>query len=134
MQSLNIKERKLLELQNTQTRHPLSILQKKMSKFKTPPPQKKKNEKKKSCNVYKIEGAHLQCMNNHYAKFDYKRMKTVGVTDYTNQTSPTHFGWKNCLSSTPVKMRKYLSNVHKIGGIHLQCVNNHFEYKGMKTF
>ena len=33
-------------------------------------------------------------------------------------------------------MRKYLSNVHKIGGAHLQCVNNHsakFEYKGMKT-
>ena len=35
MQSLNIKERKLLVLQITQTRHPLSILQKKMSKFKT---------------------------------------------------------------------------------------------------
>ena len=32
-------------------------------------------------------------------------------------------------------MRKYLSNVHKIGGAHLQYVNNHlakFEYKGMK--
>ena len=29
-------------------------------------------------------GAHLQCMNNHYAKFEYKGMKTVGVTDYTN--------------------------------------------------
>ena len=47
-----------------------------MSKFKTP-----KNEKKKSCNVYKIGGVHLQCMNNHYAKFEYKGMKTVGVTD-----------------------------------------------------
>ena len=40
IQSLNIKEWKLLELQITQTRHPFSILQKKMSKFKTP-----KNEK-----------------------------------------------------------------------------------------
>ena len=24
-------------------------------------------------------------MNNQFAKFEYKRMKTVGVTDYTNQ-------------------------------------------------
>ena len=35
-------------------------------------------------NVHKMGGAHLQCMNNHYAKFEYKGMKTVGVTDYTN--------------------------------------------------
>ena len=32
-----------------------------------------------------IGGAHVQCMNNHYAKFEYKGMKTFGVTDYTNQ-------------------------------------------------
>ena len=45
-------------------------------------------------------------------------MKTVGVTDYTNQTTPMHFEW------------------NKINGAHLQCVNNHyakFEYKGIKT-
>ena len=29
-------------------------------------------------------GAHYQCVNNHYAKFEYKVMNTVGVTDYTN--------------------------------------------------
>ena len=50
-------------------------------------------------NVHKIGGAHFQCMNNHYAKIKYKGMKTVGVTDYTNQALPTHFGWKKCLSS-----------------------------------
>ena len=33
---------------------------------------------------HKVEGAHLQCVNNHYAKFEYKGMNTVGVTDYTN--------------------------------------------------
>ena len=33
-------------------------------------------------------------------------MKTVGVTDYTNQTPSTHFGWKKWLSSTPVKNEK----------------------------
>ena len=32
------------------------------------------------------KGAYLQCVNNHYAKFEYKRMKTLGVSDYTNQT------------------------------------------------
>ena len=64
--------------------------------------------------VYKIGGAHLQCVNNHFAKFEYKGINTVGVTDYTNQTPPTHFEWKNCLSPTPMKMGKCLSNVHKI--------------------
>ena len=34
-------------------------------------------------------------------------------------------------------MRKYLSNVHKIGGAHLQYLNSHyakFEQKVMKAF
>ena len=31
-----------------------------------------------------MEGAHHQCVNNHNAKFKYKVMNTVGVTDYTN--------------------------------------------------
>ena len=44
-----------------------------------------------------IEGAHLQCINIHYAKFEYKAMKTVGLTGFTNQTVPMHFGWKTCL-------------------------------------
>ena len=28
--------------------------------------------------------AHLQCVNNHHAKFENTVMNTVGVTDYTN--------------------------------------------------
>ena len=35
-------------------------------------------------NVHKMGGAHYQCVNNHYAKFEYKVMNSVGVTDYTN--------------------------------------------------
>ena len=31
-----------------------------------------------------MEGAHLQCVNNHHVKYEYKSMNTVGVTDYTN--------------------------------------------------
>ena len=33
--------------------------------------------------VQEMRGAHFQCVNNHYAKFEYKVMNTVGVTDYT---------------------------------------------------
>ena len=50
----------------------------KMSRFNTH--QKCEKTMKQS---HKIEGAHLQCVNNHYAKFEYKGMNTVGVTDYT---------------------------------------------------
>ena len=28
-------------------------------------------------NVHKIEGAHFQCVNNHYVKFEFKGMKTI---------------------------------------------------------
>ena len=62
----------------------------------------------------------------NYANFEYKAMKTVGLTGFTNQTPPMHFGWKICLSFIPVKMRKYLSNVQKIGDAHFYCVNKHY--------
>ena len=131
MKSLNIKKWILLELQITRTRHPLSILQKKCLSSR---PQKIKNKFMKGAQNRRCTSSIYK--KNHYAKIEYKGMKTVGVTYYTNQAPPTHFGWKKCLSSTPVKIIKYLSNVHKIGGAHLQCMNNHkakFDYKEMKT-
>ena len=64
-------------------------------------------------------------MNNHYTKFEYKGMKTVEVTDYTNLTPSKHSEWIKCPSATHVKMLKYLSNVHKIRDAHFQCMNNH---------
>ena len=79
MKSLNVKERILLELQITQTRYQLRISLGKMSKCNT-----RQKWKKYLLDRYKIGDAHLQCVNNHYAKFEYKVMKTVGVTDYTN--------------------------------------------------
>ena len=30
---------------------------------------------------HKIRRAHLQCVNNHYAKFEYKGINTIGGTD-----------------------------------------------------
>ena len=91
-------------------------------------------------NVHKIGGTHLQCVNTHYAKFEYKEMKTVEVADYTQITQCKHSkGGVHIIMSTFKHFQKYnkiLSNMHKIGGTHLQCVNNHyakFEYNGMKT-
>ena len=49
-----------------------------MSKFNTP-----QKIRKFLSNVHKIEDAHFQCVDNHYAKFEYKGMKTFGVIDYT---------------------------------------------------
>ena len=59
-------------------------------------------------------GAHLQYVNNQYAKLVFKGMKTVGVTDYTNQRSPTHFGWEKILSPRTVKNEK----------IFIKCAQN----------
>ena len=33
-------------------------------------------------------GAHHQCVNNHYAKFQYKVVNTVGVTDLHKLGTP----------------------------------------------
>ena len=53
-----------------------------------------------------MEGAHLQCVSNHYAKFENK-MKTVGVTDYTNKTPMKHFDpFKTHIK--PLKIKKNL--------------------------
>ena len=56
----------MLELQITQTRNPLSILdEKKMAKFKT-------SKNKKMFIKFALKGeVHVQSMNNHYAKFEY---------------------------------------------------------------
>ena len=92
MQNLNIKECKLMELQITQTRHHLTILD-----GKHPP----KNE------TIFIKIAQFRCVNSHYTKCEHKGMEIVGATDYTNQTPSKHFGWKKCLRSSPSKMRIY---------------------------
>ena len=67
-----------MELQITQTRHLLSITDGKNVQVQRP-----SKMEKHLLNVQKMVGAHLQCVNNHYAKFEYKVMNTVGVTDYT---------------------------------------------------
>ena len=63
-------------------------------------------------------------------------MKTVGVTDYTNQTHLRISDGKMSKFNAPRKMRKYLSDVYQYRDVHFQCVNNHFatfEYKEMKS-
>ena len=50
-----------------------------------------------------------------------QKLKTAGVTDYTNQTPPKHFGCKK-VSKFNSKIRKYFSNAHKIRGAYLICM------------
>ena len=67
------------------------------------------------------------CEQSLRIKFKYEGMKTAGVVDYTSQTPTKHFKWIKYLCPTDLKIRKYLSNVHKIG----ECMNIHhakFEY------
>ena len=52
---------------------------------------------------------YILCVNNHYAKFEYKGMKMVGFTDFTNQTPLLISDGKNVFSSTPVKNEKMFS-------------------------
>ena len=59
----------------------------------------------------------VQRGNNHNAKYEYKGMKAAGVADYTNQT-PKPFRMEKMSKFN----EKYFSNVHKIGGIHVQCM------------
>ena len=58
-------------------------------------------------NVHRIGGAHVQCMNNHYPKFEYLGMKTGGVTIYTNQTPSQHFIGKMTKLMTPKNEKKH---------------------------
>ena len=63
--------------------------------------------------MHKIEGAHLQCVNNHYAKFESKGLNNVRVEGKMSKLN------------TRQKLKKKI-NVNKIRGAHLQFVNNHY--------
>ena len=47
-------------------------------------------------------------------KYGYEGVKTAGVTDYTNETPPKHFGWIKYLSLTDLKKEK----------IYIKCAQN----------
>ena len=64
--------------------------------------------------MHKIGGAHVQCMNNHSATFEYEEMKTLGVTEYPTKTPSKHYEQENVLVQDPKNENKYLLNVHKI--------------------
>ena len=70
----------LLELPITQTWHPLFILDGKKTCLSST---YLKNEKKIMRCSHNV-GAHLQYVYNHYAKFEYKGLNTVVVTEYSN--------------------------------------------------
>ena len=74
-------------------------------------------------------------MSNQYTKFEYKRIKNVGITDFKNQTS-LNISFENISKlNTPQQIRKYLSNVYQIKVLSSISDNNFakLEYKEMKT-
>ena len=52
------------------------------------------------------KGAHLQCVNNHSAKFEYKDMNTVGVKITQTRHPLSNWDGKNVLVQHLSKMRK----------------------------
>ena len=79
-------------------------------------------------------------VNNHWAKFELKGIKTFGVTDYTNLAPLKCCGWtdrwEKCLASTPLKNEKKFMKCAQNRRCTSSIVNNHcakFEYKGMNT-
>ena len=100
MQSLNIRNENCWSYRLHKPDSPYAFRMKKKCLSSTPV----KNEK-----IFikcALNGRCTSTMCAIITKFENKGMKTGRVTDYTNQTLPTHFGWKKCLSSTPIKNEK----------------------------
>ena len=57
--------------------------------------------------VCTLDGTHRQCVNNHYAKFEYIEMKTF-VSDNTYQKPPKHFGGKITKFETPLSEKIFI--------------------------
>ena len=87
--------------------------------------------------MHKIEGANLQCVDNYYAKFEYKGINSLGSSRLLKLGTPSVSEGNNVYVQHPSTfLKKYLLNVHKIRASHLQCVNNHyakFEFKEMTS-
>ena len=57
--------------------------------------------------MHQIGGAHLKCVNNHYAKFEYKGMNTVGVKRLHKLGTPLAFQMEKMSKfNTPQKCEK----------------------------
>ena len=67
-------------------------------------------------------------MNNHYAKIKYKGKKTHEL-QITQTRHPLRIPQMEKMSKF-----KYLSNVHKIGGAHLLCMNIHYANMFLKGY
>ena len=93
-----------------------------------PPPQKKRGGGEMLSKVHKIGCAHLQCVKNHQAKFEYKGMK---VLEFQITQTRHHLSiW----SSTPKNEKKIFMKGTQMEGAHLQCVNNHIQSLNIKKW
>ena len=63
--------------------------------------------------------------NNHSAKFEYKGMKTVGVTEYTTQTLSKHFEKKDVLVQDPKNEKNHIREMCTNKGMNIVGVTNY---------
>ena len=64
--------------------------------------------------------------NNYYAKFEYKGMKSVLITDYTQITQCKHSkGGVDLIMSKLNTPKNIIRCAQNIGCTHVECVNNH---------
>ena len=119
IQSLNMKEWKLLELQITQTRHTLSISDGKKCLSSTA--LKICTKKRHMFNVWPII---MQSLN----------IKEWKLFELQNTQTRNHLSITMSKFKTPQKWKKKSWHVHKIGGEHFKCVNNHHAKLNIKEW
>ena len=70
--------------------------------------------------MHKIYGAHGQFVGNH-------NVQSLNMKEWWSHTLHKPDGWIKFLSPKDLKnKKKYLSNVLKIGGLHVKYINNHY--------
>ena len=121
MQSLNIKEWKLLELQITQTRHLQRISDDKMSKFNT---RQKWENIYQMCTKWEVHFFNVWTIIMLSLNIKKRKLFELQITQTRHHLSI--FGQQNVQVEHPSKLRKYSWNVHKIQGAHLKYVNNYY--------
>ena len=75
----------------------------------------------------------MQCLNTHYAKFEYNRIKFLGVTDYISQTPQAFQMRKNVDVQQPSKNEEIFIKCaqNRVTNYNNKTSSKHF---GWKTF
>ena len=75
--------------------------------------------------MHKTEGAHLQRVNNHNAKFEYERNENCWSYRIHKPGHALSI-WTGKMSKFNIPKKKLFINVRKIGGAYVQCMKYHY--------